>query len=108
LSSQEKPRLQHFSYQRTIDTLSDAISLWLVWSCECVLNSLTIDRFLHQVAEVLAANIRMKTLDRGVKMVYNPVAIILEDDKHRPSGLILNCIDEQMFADSICTRVALS
>jgi hypothetical protein len=58
--------------------------------------------------DVLAANILMKTLDRGVKMVCNPVAILLENDKHSPSGLILNCIDKQMLAESICTRVALS
>jgi hypothetical protein len=35
-------------------------------------------------------------------MICNPVAILLENDKHYPSGLILNRIDKQVFADSIC------
>jgi hypothetical protein len=51
--------------------------------------------------DVLAAIIRMKTLDRDVKMACNPVEILLDNDNHRPSGLILNCIDKQVFAD-IC------
>jgi hypothetical protein len=73
----------------------------MVWSCGCVLNSLTVDMFLHQVVDVRAAIILMKTLARDMKMVYIPVAILLENDKHCPSGLILNRIDTQVFADSI-------
>jgi hypothetical protein len=57
--------------------------------------------FLHQVVDVRAAIILMKTLARDMKMVYIPVAILLENDKHCPSGLILNRIDTQVFADSI-------